>query len=218
VNIGFVGAGNMGQGLARLATNAGVDVTLSNSHDPASLRDVAEELGVRADTVEQTVGDSAIVVLTVPLSRVREIDPAPFKGRVVVDTCNYYPARDGRIGPLDENELTTSELVQDHLAGAIIVKAFNAIMAGDLVPPFGLPDGRRALPIAGDVDSALAAVIDFHSVIGFDAVVAGHLSESWRFERAKPAYCVPLDHAGLITALAAAERAVELPHNSWKRD
>jgi predicted dinucleotide-binding enzyme len=218
VKIGFVGAGAIGQGLARLATAAGYSVTLSNSRGPESLRDLACGLGVHAATVGDAVEESDISVLTIPFNRLLDIDPVPFKGRVVLDTNNYYPTRDGQITELDDNLTTTSQLVQQHLRGATVVKAFNAIMAADLVAPFGLPGRRRALPIAGDDDAALAIAGDVHERIGFDVVSTGGLGDSWRFERAKPAYCIPLDRDGLIAALAAAERDVELPHNSWKRD
>jgi predicted dinucleotide-binding enzyme len=218
VKIGFVGAGAIGQGLTRLATAAGYSVTLSNSRGPDSLRDLACGLGVHAATVGDAVEESDVSVLTIPFNRLHDIDPAPFKGRVVLDTNNYYPTRDGQITELDDNLTTTSQLVQQHLRGATVVKAFNAIMAADLVAPFGLPGRRRALPIAADDDAALAIAADLHERIGFDVVPTGGLADSWRFERAKPAYCIPLDRDGLIAALAAAERDVELPHNSWKRD
>ena len=218
MKIGFVGAGAIGQGLTRLATAAGYSVTLSNSRGPDSLRDLAWGLGVRAATVGDAVEESDISVLTIPFNRLLDIDPAPFTGRVVLDTNNYYPTRDGQITELDDNLTTTSQLVQQHLRGATVVKAFNAIMAADLVAPFGLPWRRRALPIAADDDAALAIAADLHERIGFDVVPTGGLADSWRFERAKPAYCIPLDRDGLIAALAAAERDVELPHNSWKRD
>jgi predicted dinucleotide-binding enzyme len=218
MRIGLVGAGAIGQGLARLAAAAGYGVSLSNSRGPDSLRDLAERLGVQAATVDDVVQESDFSVLTIPFNRLADIDPAPFKGRVVLDTNNYYPTRDGRYPELDENRTTTSELVQQHLEGATVVKAFNAIMAGDLVAPFGLPGRRRALPIAGDDAAALASAGDFHERIGFDVVSTGSLADSWRFERAKPAYCIPLDRDELVAALAAAERDVELPHNSWKRD
>jgi predicted dinucleotide-binding enzyme len=218
MRIGFVGAGAIGQGLARLATAAGYRVSMSNSRGPESLRDLAQHLGVQAATVDDAVHESDFSVLTIPFNRLADIDPVPFKGRVVLDTNNYYPTRDGQYPELDENRTTTSELVQQHLEGATVVKAFNAIMAADLVAPFGLPGRRRALPIAGDDAAALASACDFHEQIGFDVVPTGDLADSWRFERAKPAYCVPLDRAELVAALAAAERDVELPHNSWKRD
>ena len=218
MKIGFVGAGNIGQGLARLAVTAGDEVVLSNSRGPDSLHDLAGALGAEAATVEEAVRQADFAVLTVPFTSVFTIDPAIFEGKVVLDTNNYYPTRDGAIAALDENVTTTSEMVQQHLAGATVVKAFNAIMARDLVAPFGLPGRRRALPVAADDEDALAVARAFHERIGFEAVTAGSLAESWRFERAKPAYCIPLDRDGLVAALAEAERDVELPHNSWKRD
>jgi predicted dinucleotide-binding enzyme len=218
MRIGFVGAGNIGQGLARLAVAAGDTVVLSNSRGPDSLRELAERLGAQCATVEDAVRQSDFAVLTVPFRRVFDIEPGIFAGRVVIDTNNYYPARDGAVPSLDDNITTTSVMVKEHLGGATVVKAFNAILAADLVPPFGLPGRRRALPVAADDGDALALATAFHERVGFDVVAAGGLAESWRFERAKPAYCIPLDRDGLIAALAQADRDVELPHNSWKRD
>jgi 8-hydroxy-5-deazaflavin:NADPH oxidoreductase len=217
MRIGFVGAGHIGEGLARLSTTAGFQVTISNSRGPDSLAGLATRLGARAATVEETVHESDLTVVAVPFTRVFEIDPTPFKGRTILDSNNYYPSRDGRIEELDSHTATTSELVQRHFSGATVVKAFNAIMAADLEAPFGLPDRKRALPIAGDDDTAVAAASDYHGRLGFDVVTAGGLAESWRFERAKPCYCIPMDCLQLRTALDAAERHVELPHNSWKR-
>jgi predicted dinucleotide-binding enzyme len=218
MRIGFVGAGNIGQGLARLATAAGYGVTMSNSRGPDSLRDLAENLGAEVATVDEAVQKSDFTVLTIPFHRLSDIDPAPFTGRLVLDTNNYYPTRDGRHPELDEHLATTSELVQWHLDGATVVKAFNAIMAPDLVAPFGLAGRRRALPVAADDSESLTTVGELHDRIGFDMVSTGNLADSWRFERAKPAYCIPMDRDELLAALAAAERDVELPHNSWKRD
>ena len=137
----------------------------------------------------------------------------------VLDANNYYPERDGHIAALDRFETTTSRLLAEHLPHSSVVKVFNAILAQDLVQdarPKAAPD-RRALPIAADDPAAKALVIKLLDEIGFDAVDAGSLDESWRFERAKPAYCIPLDKEGLKVALAAAHRQVELPEGSWRR-
>lgn len=217
MKIALVGAGNIGQALARLGRAAGHEVRISNSRGPETLADLARELGAEPRTVHDAVADADVSIVTVPFTRVSDIDPAPFLGRIVVDTNNYYPTRDGRIAELDEYRTTTSEVVQRHFAGARVVKAFNAILATDLVPPFGLPGARRALPVAGDDDDAVATVIGLHEDFGLDAVATGSLADSWRFERAKPCYCVPLDPTGLRDALDAAEREVELPHSSWHR-
>ena len=110
-------------------------------------------------------------------------------------------------------QLPPSRLLAEHFTHSKVIKVFNAIFAADITDharPHGAPD-RRALPVAGDDAVAKAQVITLLDELGFDAVDAGSLDESWRFERAKPAYCVPLDQPGLKAALAAAERTVELP-------
>lgn len=217
MRIGFIGAGNIGQGLARLALSAGYDVSMSNSRGPATLQHLVDELGVQASTVDETLQASDHIVLAVPFARIFDMDPAPFVDHIVWDTNNYYPMRDGGIQELDAHLHSTSELVQRHLAGAMVVKAFNAILAADLVSPFGLPGGLRALPIATDYPNALASVNEFHERAGLEMVPAGSLADSWRFERAKPAYCIPFGREDLLEALKAADRVAELPHNSWHR-
>ena len=119
---------------------------------------------------------------------------------------------------LDQHETTTSELLAQRLPGARIVKAFNAILASDLgrhARPADSPD-RRALPIAGDDGAAKTRVAELHDQFGYDTVDAGPLREGWRFERAKPAYCLPLGTTALREALASASREGELPNGSWR--
>ena len=161
-----------------------------------------------------SVGD--LVVLAIPFAQVQTVSPAPFAGKIIVDANNYYPERDGQIAALDLRETTTSEIVAGHFMQSSVVKAFNAILARDLERGGELlaPGKPRALPIAGDDSEAKRMVAGLHSDFGFDCLDAGPLAEGWRFERAKPAYCIPLDREGLANALAAALRDVELPHGS----
>ncbi|QWK80761.1 hypothetical protein [Ochrobactrum sp. BTU1] len=119
---------------------------------------------------------------------------------------------------LDRRETTTSQMIASHFRGAGIIKVFNAILAKDLLDPVALPDGaKRALPIAGDDAAAKAIATALQADFGFDTADIGPLANSWRFERAKPAYCIPLDKDRLISAIAAAERDKELPEGSWRR-
>jgi predicted dinucleotide-binding enzyme len=218
LRIGIIGAGNIGQALARLAVAHGHSATLSNSRGPETLRDVVAEIGCQAAAVIDVPSSSDVVVLTVPLAAAFELSPQVLEGRNVIDTNNYYPDRDGRIDVLDQRETTTSQMIAAHFPGATIVKAFNAILAKDLLDPVALPNGaRRALPIAGDDAAAKETVAALQADFGYDTIDAGPLADSWRFERAKPAYCIPLDKAGLTSALAAAERGKELPDGSWRR-
>jgi predicted dinucleotide-binding enzyme len=138
----------------------------------------------------------------------------------VLDTSNYYPARDGAINSLDNLEATTSGLVQERLGPrARVVKFFNAIMDVD-IPADARSHGtagRRALPLAGDDAEAKRMAADLIDQFGYDPVDAGSLADSWRFERAMPAYCLPFDVAGLTAALASAQRGLELPDGSWRK-
>lgn len=218
MKIGIIGAGNIGQAIARLAVARGHTVMLSNSRGPNTLRDLADEIGCDVATSEDAARLSDVAVLTIPFTAVFHIRPDFLNGQVTIDTNNYYPNRDGKIAVLDNRMTTTSQMVADHFKGATVVKAFNAILATDLERPVVLEQGKtRALPIAGDDADAKALVASLQSDFGYDTVDAGALADSWRFERAKPAYCIPLDRQGLADALAAAERDVELPEGSWRR-
>ena len=218
MRIGILGAGLIGGALAKLAAERGHEVMISSRH-PDALAGLAAGIGCKTGTLEQAAGFGELCVLAVPLMALDSIPAPALAGKVVIDAMNYYAERDGAIPALDERSTTTSELVAARLPGTRLVKAFNAILAQDLpddarVP---VPSGRRALPIAGNDPGANSTVAELYEAFGFAALDTGTLAESWRFERAKPAYCIPLDRAGLRQALDAATRDGELPHGSWRR-
>ena len=214
MKIGVIGAGFIGRAVAQLALAAGHEVMLSNSRGPQTMSSVLSGiLGVKVGSADDAAQFGDVVLVAIPLEHYRSVPAQWVEGKTVMDANNYYPNRDGHIPALDRFETTTSRLLADHLPHSHVVKVFNAIFAPDLTQdarPHGAPD-RRALPVAADDATAKARVITLLDELGFDAVDAGGLDESWRFERAKPAYCIPLDQAGLKAALAAAERTVELP-------
>ena len=133
--IGLIGSGNIGSTVARLAVDAGHDVVLSNSRGPETLTDLVAALGehARAATVAEAAEAGDIVVVTIPLKNYREVPVEPLRGKVVIDTNNYYPQRDGHIAELDDESTTTSELLQAHLPESMVVKAFNNIFFGHLL-------------------------------------------------------------------------------------
>jgi predicted dinucleotide-binding enzyme len=206
MRIGFIGSGNIGGALAKLAIGTGHEVVMSNSRGPETLADLVAELGpkARAATAVEAAQAGDIVVVTIPLHRYREVPVEPLAGKVVIDTDNYYPQRDGQIAELDDGSATTAGLLAEHLPTSKIVKAFNNIYFVDLGTdgtPAGSPD-RRALPIAGDDVDAKAVVATLIDSFGFDVVDAGPLSEGRRFERDKPAYVKRFDANALRAALA----------------
>ncbi len=218
MKVGILGAGSVGEALARLAVEQGHEVKIG-SRRPAALTDLASSVDCTVGTPDEAAAFGEIVVAAIPLGAMDSLPRAAIGERIVVDAMNYYPERDGRIAALDARATTTSELVAARLPQARIVKAFNAILARDL--PFGSrpPTGprRRALPIAGDDIASKEVVARLHNQFGFDVVDTGRLADSWRFERAKPAYCIPFDAAGLQAAVETATRDGELPEGSWRR-
>jgi predicted dinucleotide-binding enzyme len=208
--IGLIGAGHIGSQIARLGVAHGYDVVISNSRGPETLSALVAELGprARAATVSEAAEAGDIVVVTVPLKSYRQVPVAPLAGKVVIDTNNYYPQRDGHIPELDDESTTTSELLQAHLPAAKVVKCFNHIYAAALTTD-GQPAGsknRRALVIAGDDQSAKATVSRLLDEFGFDAVDAGPLKEGWRIQRDTPGYGPRRTVEELRQDLAAAKR------------
>jgi predicted dinucleotide-binding enzyme len=192
---GFIGSGNIGSTVARLAVDAGHSVVMSNSRGPATLADLVEELGprARAATVREASESGDVVVVTIPLRSYRNVPVEPLRAKVVIDTMNYYPGRDGRIPELDDESTTTSELLQAHLPESRVVQAFNNIYFKHLAAlprPAGAPD-RSALVIAGDDADAKELVRRLLDEIGYDTLDLGPLAEGWRTQRDTAAYGTP---------------------------
>ncbi len=210
--VGFIGSGRIGGTVARLSVAAGYRVIMTNSRGPQTLTGLVDELGplARAATGEQAAAEGDLVVLTIPLRAYQSVPVAPLAGQVVIDTCNYYPQRDGQIAELDSGSLTSSELIQQHLAGALVVKAFNNIFYRHLLTlsrPAGAAD-RSFLPIAGDDAVAKARVSAFLDAIGYGTVDAGPLAESWRQEPGTPVYGTPYGPFSDPDGTPASEAAV----------
>jgi len=208
--IGVIGAGHIGSQLARLAVAHDYDVVISNSRGPETLASLVAELGprARAATPAEAAAAGDVVIVTIPLRAIGTVPAEPLKGKIVIDTNNYYPQRDGHITELDEESTTTAELLQRHLPHSKVVKAFNHIYAAELTThgqARGTAD-RRALVIAGDDVSAKRVVADLIDQFGFDVVDAGPLKEGWRIQRDTPGYGPRRTAEELRRDLAAAKR------------
>jgi predicted dinucleotide-binding enzyme len=219
--VGLIGSGHIGSTIARLSVAAGHQVVLSNSRGPETLKDLADELRAlaRTGTSAQAAAAGDIVMVAIPVKAYPSVPVEPLAGKVVIDTGNYYPERDGQIADLDAGLLTSSELLQRHLPAAAVVKAFNNIFfrhLQSLSRPSGAAD-RSFLPIAGDDPAAKSAVTAFLDSIGYGAVDVGPLAEGWRQQPGTPVSGAPYgsfdDEAGkpadadtIRAALAEARR------------
>ncbi len=208
MRIGIIGAGHIGGTLAGHFVRAGHEVAVSNSRGPATLAALVDELGERAEAM--TAADAAafgdVVVVSVPFGRYRELPTAGVAGKIVIDTNNYYPQRDGHLDELDGDRTTSSELLQARLQGARVVKAFNAIQSAHL-RDLGRPSGDAGgigIPISGDDGEAKRIVAELIDEMGFDAVDAGTLAQGGRkHQPGSPVYAADLPTDELRARLAA---------------
>ncbi|MGO8785767.1 MAG: NADPH-dependent F420 reductase [Terriglobia bacterium] len=211
MKIGIIGAGQIGGTLTRRLTTLGHEVFVANSRGPASLADLAKETGAKTISVAEAARAGKVVVVTIPEGKIPNLPKDLFAGVpddvVVIDTGNYYPReRDGRIADIEAG-MAESRWVGSQL-GRPVVKTFNNIYAQHLLErgrPAGSP-GRIALPVAGDEYQSKEIVMRLVDQLGFDAVDAGGLDESWRQQPGTPVYTADLDAEGVRRALAQANK------------
>ncbi len=195
MNIGIIGAGNIGATLARKLVELNFKVSIANSRGPESLEGLAKEIGAKAGTVYDIAQNNDLVIITIPQKNIPDLPDNLFADLnekvIVIDTCNYYPLlRDGIISDL-ESALASSLWVQEKVKRPV-VKAFNSISYLSLGNG-GLPEGaqnRIALPISGDRKEDLAEVETLLNQLGFDACNLGELKHSWKYEPGTPTYCM----------------------------
>ncbi len=207
MNIGIIGAGNIGSALTRRFTSLGHTVTVANSRGPQTLTDLAHETGATPGTQYDAARGQDVVVVTIPQNKVPDLPKDLFDGVgsevVVIDTGNYYPQqRDGRIAEIEQGT-TESRWVARQL-GRPVIKTFNNIYSVYLQDK-GVPAGdpaRFGLPVAGDDPIAKQVVLDLVEQLGFDAVDAGTLDESWRQQPGSAVYGTDLKRDELEKALA----------------
>lgn len=209
MKIGIIGAGNIGSNAAKLFVKAGHEVAISNSRGPQTLDALIAVLGDNATAVrvEDAIDFGDIVFISIPLGKYTTLPTNGWENKVVIDSNNYYPERDGNIGVLDKNETTSSEMLEAHLPGARIVKGFNTIWfehlktQGDTTLPL---EDRRVIFLAGDDSEAKAIVAKLIEDIGFAAADTGFLREGGRSQQpGSPIYNKVLTGAEASKALSA---------------
>ena len=209
MEIGIIGAGQIGGTLTRLLTKLGHTVRVSNSRAPETLADLAEETGATAVWAKDAPVDADLVIVSIPQKNTPDLAEGIVStrkpGAPVIETNNYYPQqRDGRIEAIEDG--TPESVWVSELLGAPVFKVFNGIFWKHLLEN-GVPagtEGRIALPIAGDDPTEKQIVSDLVDQLGFDPVDAGTLAESWRQQPETPVYGKDFDAEGVKKALAEA--------------
>jgi len=210
LKIGIIGAGQIGATLIRHYSKAGHRVKMANSSGIEKLRNLALETGASGVTLTDIAIDVEVVVIAIPLIEVLKLPKELFENAsastTIIDTCNYYPIRDGTIEDIEKG-MPESVWVSNQIQRPVI-KAYNNILAGSLVCS-GLSKGhplRLALPIAGDNKQSKDLVSTLLDDSGFDCLDCGALQDSWRQQPGSPVYCTDLNLAQLKKSISKAKR------------
>jgi hypothetical protein len=213
MKIGIIGSGEMGSCLASKFVQSGHDVSIANSRGPASLKQLADDIGAKAVTLADASKNKNVIVVSIPSKNIPYLPKHVFqqlsKATVVIDTGNYYPTlRDGVIPALEQSGID-SQWVQDQL-GFPMVKVFNAILATSLRDR-GRSKGdknRIAMAVSGDHTKAKEVVFQLVEGLGFDPFDVGTIAQSWKQQPGTTLYCRDL-------TLEEMKRSVEAMGAPW---
>jgi 8-hydroxy-5-deazaflavin:NADPH oxidoreductase len=212
MRIGFVGAGQIGGTLIRQYTKAGHTVKLTNASGAEKLKSLVLETGASAVSLPAVVTDVDVLVLSIPMIEIPKLPKHLLAhaspNTTIIDTCNYYPIRDGRIEDI-ENGMPESVWVSNNLQHPII-KAYNSILAGSLILSGASKNApsRIAIPVSGDDKHAKSLVSLLIDDSGFDALDIGSLQDSWRQQPGSPVYCTDLTLVQLKKSIEKARREI----------
>ena len=203
----MLGAGHSGPVIARVAIDAGYDVSIAASGDPAEIALIAQVLipGAQPRWAADAVADADVVVLAIPIHRFAAFDPGLVAGKLVIDVMNYWPPVDGVQAMFEDAQRGTSEIVQDRLARSTVVKTLNHLGYHEMDAdrrPAGSPE-RRALGVAGDDPDAVDVVADIIDRIGYDPVRLDGLNAGSLLEAGGPVFGASLSRAEFEFALRA---------------
>jgi predicted dinucleotide-binding enzyme len=207
LKIGIIGTGHIGGTLARLWVAAGHEVMISSRH-PDELKPLAKQLGpkARVGTPKEAAVFGDVVVVSVPYKALPDIGrdlKAELAGKIVLDTCNPYPGRDGDMAN-DARKKGTGVASPALLPGTRLVRAFNAINAGSLASEAHRKPPLIGIPLAGDNAEALQVAQRLVSDAGFDPVVVGGSARAREFDVGAAVYTKLLTAAELRKALGLA--------------
>ena len=179
LKIGIIGSGKVGSAIGAVWVTAGHEVMFSSRHlDHDQSLAISLGAGAHAGTPREAAAFGEVIVVSVPYGALPDVgkDLADLiKGKIVIDTCNPFPNRDGEIADWAREKgagLASAEL----LPGALLVRAFNAIGAASMGSAYQEP-GVVGMPIAGDDAEAVEVASGLIREIGYEPVLIGGLEQ-----------------------------------------
>ncbi len=205
--IAVLGAGHVGPVIARIALDAGFEVAIASSGSPENLQLITQVVmpGVEARWAADAVATADMVVLSIPLHRFPALEPGLLAGKLVVDAMNYWAPADEVVPTFQDEELSSSEIVQGRLTQSTVVKSLNQIGYQDLEDgrrPAGSPE-RHAIGVAGDDLHAEKLVGEVIDRMGYDPVLLGSLSAGRVLQPGGPVF-------GAVLTRSEFERAIHI--------
>jgi 8-hydroxy-5-deazaflavin:NADPH oxidoreductase len=211
--VAVLGAGKVGSVLAMLALDAGIQTLIAGSAGPDRISMIVDIVapGAIPMTAADAVRGAEVVILALPLARIRSVPAEHLQHKIVVDAMNYWPYVDGAIEEFESRERSSSEIVKDLLGVDRLVKTFNHMGYHELeesARPAGAP-GRKAIAVAGDDRDAVATVSRLVNALGFDPVHAGPLAAGRTLEPGTEIFGANFDRVHMVAALSRAKQPAE---------
>lgn len=179
--IGILGAGKLGLVLARLAVKAELQVRIAGSGEPDKIAMAMDVLAPGAIALQSSdvIRQSEIIILALPLGKFKSLSADSFEGKLIIDAMNYWWEVDGIKEEFDNNRVSTSEMVRDHLQSDRLFKAFSHTGYHDLLDSSADPTNplRKAIAFAGDNKSDISTIEWLIDTLGYDPVYIGSLNK-----------------------------------------
>lgn len=209
MKIGIIGAGAIGETLAKKLSKKGHQIFIANSRGPESIT-FADNKSIKAVEIKDAAKDVDAVIISIPFGKVQELPKDMFNELdehvPVIETMNYFPMRDGIIDEI-ENGKPHSVWVSEQI-GRPVVKAFNNIVTHSFRKygqPKGTP-GRIALTVSSDNEEWKKIAFQIIDETGFDSYDAGSIADSWRQQPGSPPYCTDLTVDEMAEAIVRSDQ------------
>lgn len=213
MKIGILGCGNIGSAIARHWADAGHELYVSAKH-PESAERLASRLGkdrAKAVSPEEAARQGEVILLTIPLGEVPSLSPAvkeALRGKIVMDTCNPYPERDGQAAnDVIQSGRGTGVWTSSQLPGARIVRAFNSVHAQTFESEAHRDGDPVGVPLASNDQEAIQTVAQLVKDAGFGPVLVGKLEDAKQFDPGTPTYGSDVSDQELRKKLKASGKA-----------